>query len=198
MVMAQIDQGVTLRQDQPIFNLPDPQHMRVRARINESKYPLVRTGQPVIIVIDAFPDRPLKGTVAEVTPISVPIRGSDVRLYYANVNITKGFDELRPGLSAEIMIEVETRHNVTRVPLDAIRWVGERSFVAVHDRARDQDGQQSWRWQEIEIGLSDPDHAEVLKGLQPGDRVVARPANLPAPARENPKDAALEAVAGSA
>jgi multidrug resistance efflux pump len=197
MVMAQIDQGVTLRQDQPIFNLPDPQHMRVRARINESKVSLVHEGQPVLIAIDAFPERPLKGTVAQVTPISVPIRGSDVRIYYANVNITKGFDELRPGLSAEIMIEIETRHNVTRVPIEAIRWVGERSYVAVYDRARDQGGQQqSWRWQEIEIGLSDPDHAEVLKGLQPGDRVIARPANLPAPAPENVKDAAL-AVVGS-
>lgn len=196
MVMAQIDQGVTLRQDQPIFNLPDPQHMRVRARINESKVAMVRTGQPAIIVIDAFPDKPLKGTVAEITGISVPIRGSDVRVYYANVDITQGFDELRPGLSAEIMIEVETRHDVTRVPVEAIRWVGERSYVAVSDRARDQDGLQPWHWQEIEIGLSDPDHAEVLKGLKPGDRVVARPGNLPAPAPESLKDAAL-AVVGS-
>jgi len=158
---------------------------------------MVHMGQPVIIVIDAFPDRPLKGIVAEVTPISIPIRGSDVRVYYANVDITKGFDELRPGLSAEIMIEVETRRNVTRVPIDAIRWVGERSYVAVYDRGRAQGGpEQPWHWQEIEIGLSDPDHAEVLKGLQPGDRVVARPTNLPAPAPESLKDAAL-AVVGS-
>jgi len=189
MVEAQIDQGVTLRQDQPIFNLPDPQHMRVKARINESKVSMVQTGQPVLILVDAFPERPLKGIVAEVTPISVPIRGSDVRIYYANVAITQGFAELRPGLSAEIMIEIQTRHDVTRVPIDSIRWVGGRSYVAVYDRPRDEAGQQSWRWQEIEIGLSDPDHAEVLKGLKPGDRIVARPGNLPAPAPESPKEA---------
>jgi multidrug resistance efflux pump len=184
MVEAQIDQGVTLRQDQPIFNLPDPQHMRVKARINESKVAMVQSGQPVIIIVDAFPDRPLKGTVAEVTPISIPLRMSDVRIYYANVDIPQGFDELRPGLSAEIMIEVETRHDVTRVPVDSIRWVGNRSYVALYDRSRGEAGQESWRWQEIEIGLSDPDHAEVLQGLKPGDRVVARPGNLPAPAPE--------------
>ena len=46
--------------------------------------------------MDAFPDRPLKGIVGEVTPISIPIRGSDVRIYYANVEITEGFDALRP------------------------------------------------------------------------------------------------------
>ena len=94
-----IDQGVTVREKQPIFNLPDPQHMRVKAKINESKVALVHTGQPALILVDAFPNRPLKGVVGEVTPISIPIRGSDVRIYYANVEITEGFDDLRPGLA---------------------------------------------------------------------------------------------------
>ncbi len=184
MPSVQIDQGVTLRENQPIFNLPDPQRMRVKAKINESKVALVHMGQPAIITVNAFPGRPLKGIVAEVTPISIPIRGSDVRIYYANVDITQGFDALRPGLSAQIMIEVETRHNVVRVPVESIRWVGNKSYVAVYDASRSENGQNSWRWQEIEIGLSDPAHAEVLKGLKPGERVVSRPAGLPAPAPE--------------
>jgi hypothetical protein len=184
MVEQQIDQGVTLRQDQPIFNLPDPLHMRVKARINESKVAMVQTGQPVTIHVDAFPDRPLKGTVAEVTPISIPLRLSDVRIYYANVDITQGFDELRPGLSAEIMIDIETRRDVIRVPVASIRWASNRAYVALEDRFRGEAGLQPWRWQEIEIGLSDTAHAEVVKGLKPGDRVVALPASLPAPAPE--------------
>ena len=36
---TQIQEGVTVRQGQPIFNLPDPKHMQVRAKINESKVP---------------------------------------------------------------------------------------------------------------------------------------------------------------
>ena len=182
-----IDQGVTLREKQAIFNLPDPQHMRVKAKINESKVSLVHMGQPAIITIDAFPDRPLKGIVQEVTPISVPIRESDVRVYYANVDITEGFDSLRPGLSAEIMVDIESRHNVTRVPIESIRWVGGRSYVALDDRSRGETGENSWRWQQIEIGLSDPDYAEVLNGLKAGDRIVSRPAGLPPPAPESVK-----------
>jgi multidrug efflux pump subunit AcrA (membrane-fusion protein) len=194
MLSVQIDEGVTLRQDQPIFNLPDPKNMRVKAKINESKVAMVQTGQPVLIHIDAFPDRPLKGVVEEITPISIPLRGSDVRIYYANVDITGGFEELRPGLSAEIIIEIETRHDVTRVPVDAIRWVGNKAFVAVYAPAPDQSTDQaSWRWQEIEIGLSDPDHAEVLTGLKPGDRVVARPSALPPPIEDTRKVSPLKA-----
>ena len=95
-VTSSIDEGVPVREKQPIFNLPDPQHMRVKAKINETKVALVQPDQPVRILVDAFPGRLLKGVVGEVVPISIPIRGSDVRIYYANVEITEGFDALRP------------------------------------------------------------------------------------------------------
>ncbi len=183
MPSVMIDQGVTLREQQPIFNLPDPKHMRVRAKINESKVALIHKGQPALIIVDAFPDHPLKGIVDEVTPISIALRESDVRIYYANVNITEEFEKLRPGLSAEILIQVEKRQDVTRVLVESIRWVDNRSFVALYDGTRSEAGQGPWRWQEIKIGLSDSEYAEVLEGLKAGDRVVARPANLPAPRR---------------
>jgi multidrug efflux pump subunit AcrA (membrane-fusion protein) len=180
-VTTVIDEGVTLREKQPIFNLPDPQHMRVRAKINESKVALVQTGQSVLVLVDAFPDRPLKGVVGEVTPISIPLRGSDVRIYYANVDITEGFDALRPGLSAEILIQVERRRDVTRVPIEAIRWVSGSPYVALYESGHEESGRPDWRWRKIEVGLSDPTFVEVVDGLNPGDRVIANPSGLPAP-----------------
>ena len=42
---VQIEQGATVRQDQPIFELPDPKHMRMAHRINETKVSHVRSGQ---------------------------------------------------------------------------------------------------------------------------------------------------------
>jgi HlyD family secretion protein len=179
-VTAPIDEGVTLRQDQPIFNLPDPRNMRVKARINESKVSLIQSGQRVLIAVDAFPERPMRGTVAEVTQINTPLNGSDVRVYYANVDIEEGHDGLRPGLSAQVTFRIDSRRAVTRVPIESIRWVGEKAYVARYDRSRD-DGEQSWRWRPIELGLSDSRHAEVLSGLQAGDRVVASPRALPGP-----------------
>ena len=179
-----IDEGVTVREKQPIFNLPDPQHMRVRAKINESKVALVQKGQTALVIVDAFPERALKGIVAEVTPISIPIRGSDVRIYYANIDIMEGNDALRPGLSAEVIIEVERHPEVTRVPIDAVRWVGGRPYVALYEGIREEAGQHAWHWQAIEVGLSDPTFVEVVTGLKPGDRVIAEPNSLPAPAPE--------------
>ena len=180
-VTAPIDQGVTLRQDQPIFRLPDPLNMRVKARINESKVTMIHSGQAAQIVIDAYPGRPLRGTVGEVTAISTPLNASDVRVYYANVSIDKGFENLRPGLSAEVLFKIDQRQSVTRVPIDSIRWVDEKAYVARYDRARADAGEQPWRWRQVELGLSDAENAEVLSGLEVGDRVVSSPRTLPKP-----------------
>jgi HlyD family secretion protein len=176
-----IDQGVALRQDQPIFHLPDPKHMRLRARINESKLTMIHTGIPARILIDAYPQRPLHGTVAEVNAINTPLNFSDVRVYYANVEIKEGFADLRPGLSAEVSFLVDARRSVIRVPIEAIRWVGEQAFVALHDQSLADSGKEIWRWQPIEIGVSGTRFAEVVNGLKVGDRVVASPRGLPDP-----------------
>ena len=185
-VTTPIDQGVTVRQDQPIFNIPDPLHMRVKAKINESKFAMVHTGQDVRIVVDAFANRPLQGRVAEIAAINIPLNASDVRIYYANVDIIDEFKDLRPGLSAECIFKIDSRREVTRVPLDSIRWVRGHAYVALYDRALAQAGGKSWSWKNVELGLSDSRYAEVVSGIQPGDRVVSIPQDLPEPEEAKP------------
>jgi HlyD family secretion protein len=183
----QIREGVTVREGQTIIQLPDPKHMRVRARINESKVALIVSGQKALITVDAFPDRPMMGTVGEVTPIPSGAAGpiSDVKIYYATVNIDSGgFEDLRPGLSAEVSFLIDAQRKVTRVPLQTIRWVNSQAFVAV---ARPQPTPGApWEWRNVTLGRSDRSYAEVVTGLQPGDRVVAHPDKLPAPRLTRP------------
>jgi HlyD family secretion protein len=197
-VTAPIAEGVTLRQDQPIFSLPDPKRMRVKARVNESKVTMIHTGQRVIVTVDAFPGRPLHGTVGEVTAINTPLNASDVRIYYANVEIDQGFDDLRPGLSAEVSFHVDSRTGVTRVPLDSIRWVGGKPYVAVYTRTPDQGDQPSWRWRLIALGLSDARFAEVASGLEVGERIVSAPRALPEPTPETTDSPTTQVARASA
>jgi multidrug resistance efflux pump len=185
-VEDQIDEGVTVREGQQIFHLPDPKHMRVKAKINESKIAYIHVGLPVHISIDAFPDHPLQGTVTEVTAMPAPSNGpmSDVKVYYATVNIdSEGFDELRPGLSAEVTFLVETPRKVTRVPLQAIRYVNSVPYTAVSSgvRAGKSSKQLDWQWRSVTLGQSDARYAEVVNGLAPGEKVISRPELLPAP-----------------
>ena len=188
-----IREGSVVREGQTLIDLPDPKHMRVRARINESKVASVHTGQKAWVSIDAFTDRPLLGTVSEVTPIPTGAGGpiSDVKIYYAMIELDgQGYDGLRPGLSAEVSFLVKARRRVTRVPLEAIRWVEGRPFAAaVRGKSEGSSGaprggpghRSAWEWRSVALGQSDRDFAEVITGLAPGERVVSDPDLLPPP-----------------
>jgi len=58
-----IQEGATVREGQSIFELPDANNMRVRAKVNESKVGMVQVGQKASIRVDAFPAKPLIRTV---------------------------------------------------------------------------------------------------------------------------------------
>ena len=99
---VQIQEGVTVREGQTLFDLPDPKHMRVKVKVNESKMASVHPGQHAEIRVEAFPDRPLRGIVAEITRDPRPSQGrfSDIKIYFAIVNIESGgFEGLRPGMT---------------------------------------------------------------------------------------------------
>ena len=75
-----------------------PQNMRVKTRINETKVGLIKAGQEATSR-SMLPRAALPRAVDEVTAISTPMNGpfSDVRIYFAMVNITEGFTDLAPG-----------------------------------------------------------------------------------------------------
>ena len=175
---VQIVEGAPVREGQSLINLPDPRRMKVRAKINESKVAFIQKGQKAEIRVDAFPDRPMTGTVTEVIPIGSQINGplSDVRGYLANVEIDQGgFEELKPGLSAEVTIRIDVRRDVVRIPTQAIRKVGKESYAAVATG----DG---FLPAEADPGaLSNAAYYEVRSGLDAGDRVLANPDKLDPP-----------------
>ena len=174
-VQAQIMEGATVREGQPIINLPNPNRMRVRAKINESKVSSIVPGLRAEIVADAFPDTVLPGIVTEVTAIPGPANGpiSDVKVYFATVRIQGGnIDGLRPGMSAEVAFALDAKRDVVRIPLRALRWLDGDAYAAVP-------GKNGPKWRKLEVGLLNPIYAEVRSGLVPGDRVIAEPETLP-------------------
>ena len=154
-------------------------------------------GQPARVKVDAFSDTPLKGHVKSVAAVaSQDYFSSDVKVYQTVVSIDelpkavseagrittsqktpkkrgKGKEtSLRPGMSAEVTIEVEhPLKNVLAVPVQAIIGgpeMGEkRTIYVMTDNGPVE--------KEIRVGLSNDKLAEVKEGLQEGDRVVENP-----------------------
>ena len=176
---TQIREGLIVHQFQPIFRLLDPCHLRVRAKINESQVARIKPGQPVLIHLEAFPDRPMRGSVAAIVPIPSLASGQfpDVRTFYATVRIDSGdFDVLTYGLECRARNPGGHPCHVARVPLQAIRWADDRPFAATVVNSKDG---QNWRWTPIVLGLTNTTFAEVVSGLEPGDRVIAHAESLP-------------------
>ncbi len=174
---AQIQEGATVREGQPIFSVPDPTQMLVKARVNESKVGLIKTGMRASLQVDAFPDELLFGTVGEVTPIPAPAEGliSDVKNYFAIVRIDgASMSGLRPGMTAEVRFLIDLKRDVVRIPVDSIRRVGSATFVALPAK-------NGFRWQPVELGLGNSAVVEVRSGLQAGDKLIADPSALSAP-----------------
>lgn len=174
---AQIAEGATVREGQAVFKVPNPNRMLVKAQINESKISYIRKGQKTQILIDAFPDKPLAGTVTEITAIPAPPKGfsTDIRAYVATVSIDiGGFEGLRPGMAAEVAFDVTTKDDSLRVPVDSIMFVNEKPFVAVPS-------DKTFQWRSIDVGLMNESYAEVKSGLSQGEKIVAMPGRLSIP-----------------
>ena len=85
---------------------------------------------------------------------------------------------MRTGLSAQVAFFVDEKHDVTRVPLGAVRWSDGEPYVAVPRKSG-----KGFDWRGVKLGLQGSGVAEVLDGLSPGDSIIALPdALLPAPA----------------
>jgi HlyD family secretion protein len=164
-------EGVTLREGQPVIELPDLDNMQVRARIHESKILSVRKGLPVTIHLDAHADNVFHGIVEYVSlmPQSAGFPNYNLKEYPAVIRVTDPSYSLKPGMTAQVRILVERLESVLQVPLQACVERGGRYFawLMTADRSVDR--------REVKIGRSSDSAVEIIDGLCEGEEVVCNP-----------------------
>ncbi len=162
-----IEAGTMVREQQSIIRLPDPKRMQVKAKINEAKIAMVAPGMPVTIHLDAFPDREFEGTVERVSPRAAPSGwfAGNVKQYETFVKILGSPEGLKPGLTAEVRIQVERLPNVLQVPVQAIFEHAGKYYCVM----RDGDG---WRAHQVKIGSTNDKFVVIRERLKKGDEIV--------------------------
>ena len=158
---------LTMTPATPAISLVDTTDTEMRGFIDELDIAIVKLSQEANIILDALPDKVVKGRVTFISPTGTVRAG--VVFYEATITLENPDEELRDGMSATAEIIIERRDDVLLIPNRAIRGTWENPMVAV-----DIDGQVEER--QITLGLSDGINAEVLSGLKERERVV-----LPAP-----------------
>jgi len=98
----------------------DLTRMRVNAGVDESDVGRIEAGQQVRFRVDAFPSEEFEGKVSQVR--LQPIVLQNVVTYGVIIDVLNGERKLRPGMTANVTIEVVRRDNVLRVPNGALRF----------------------------------------------------------------------------
>jgi len=143
--------------------LADTSVLEVRATVDEIDIGAVEVGQPVRVVLDAYPTEPLTGTVREIAPLAA-IQGGSTSLE-VRIDFDPGDVPVRVGMSASLRVQVERRTGVLLVPSRAVQTAGASKVV---DVLRDGRIQRV----EVVVGLSDGVQTEVREGLNEGETVV--------------------------
>jgi len=171
-----IELRATVRERQPIINLPDVTQMKVECRIHESLIASIREGVPARIRLVSFPDQIFNGKVTAVSSVAMSGRwpNTDLREYKTEITLTDEIDKiklLRPGLTAQVELVVDSRSDVLQVPIQCIVTVGSSNYVYVMTAAGPLR-------KDVKVGANNVSHMEIVDGVAADDRVVQNPRHI--------------------
>ena len=111
-----------------LIKMADLNQVRVRALVTEADIGAIQAGMTATVTVDAYPDRPFRGSVEKIEPQAVVQQS--VTMFPVLVTISNLEGLLRPGMNGEVSILIDRRENVLAVPNDAIRNLRESATAA--------------------------------------------------------------------
>lgn len=148
-----------------IAELPYLKEMISTTFINEIDISKIKIGQNVIIGIDAFPNKELKGEVTSVANIGKIIPGGNAKVFEVNIKIIGQDDLLKPGMTSSNKIITHTFSDALYIPIECIFVDNNKPFVYLTS-----DGKIVK--QEVKIGKENENFCTIEQGLSEGQNVL--------------------------
>jgi HlyD family secretion protein len=163
-----IEEGMPVWQNQKLFYLPDLNDMEVVALLNESVVNDVRSGMRARVRVEGMPDQAMWGRVTKVGQVPLPDWRSDVRYFEGIVKLQAPPAGLKPGMTAQVEVEMPEREKVLAVPSEAVTSDdGEDVCFVLQGDALER--------RPVKLGKVTEAMTEVTAGLQEGEQVVMNP-----------------------
>lgn len=161
-----VDPGTVVSAGEPILALVKLTPLRAVLAVTESDYGRLQRGMPVELTTPAFPGEAFHGEIRRIAPEFRP--GS--RQARVEVELPNPDERLRPGMFAELAVELERHPDRLAVPRDAVMH---REGGAVIFVVEDTDDGPVARRHTVTTGVRDGDLMELLAPeLEAGTRVV--------------------------
>jgi multidrug efflux pump subunit AcrA (membrane-fusion protein) len=152
-----------------VASLPDLSSMNSKTYVNEVDIRRVKVGQKVDIGLDALPDVQLTGVVARVANSGQKRPNSDSKVFEVMVELDNVIKEIKPGMTTSNKIYTSVIEESLMIPLECLNNHQDSiTYVFLKDGG-------SYKKQEIQIGETNENMAQVLMGLSESDRLYLTP-----------------------
>jgi RND family efflux transporter MFP subunit len=154
-----------------IMTISDTSILRVDVNLNEFAATRVEIGKDAMVTFDSIPSLRKPGKITFMTPFgTADLKVPDLRVFPTQVSFPAG-DGVRPGISANVTVTVDSVKGCIAVPVSAVFIDGADRLVYV----RTADGE--WDAHKVTLGLSDAGWSQIKEGVAVGDIVsLVRPA----------------------
>ncbi len=154
-------ESTVVQQNDVIGKIVDYTGVIVDLSIPNSDIVALQLGQRVRVTNFAFPDRTFEGRISTIDPTL----DATTRTFRVEANLENPDLLLRPGMFVKAEIITELRDNVIVIPRELVLTRQNRDVVFIELEGRAE-------MRQVEIGLEDKGRAEVLEGLEEGDRLI--------------------------
>lgn len=179
VVSRNVDAGQTVAasfQTPTLFTIAqDLTKMQIYSNISEADIGKIKVGQTVKFTVDAYPDTVFKGKVSEIR--NAPIIIQNVVTYDVVVKVDNPELKLKPGMTANVSVEVSNKKDVLRMPNSALRFKPSE----MQDKfAAKEKGSGVWIIENgkpkrigVTAGISDGNYTELISGdLKEGEELI--------------------------
>jgi HlyD family secretion protein len=107
--------------------------MQVNANIDEADVGRIRPGQRVTFRVDAYPTEDFRGTVSQIR--LQPVVVQNVTTYGTVIDVPNEQLKLKPGMTANVKVEINRKTDILRVPNAALRFRPTPEMFAAFNQA---------------------------------------------------------------
>ena len=147
-----------------LSTIADMNRIFVVADVDETDIGKIRPMLEAKIATDAYPDNVFYGRVDRIAPIG--LEENKIIIFKVKIEVTgKDREILKPSMTANVRILIETREGVVMVPDEAIKEEGGNYLVYIMKS-------NNFEARKVKRGISDGLYTEIIEGLVEGEIVV--------------------------
>jgi HlyD family secretion protein len=102
-----------------LMQMADLNAVQIRALVDETDIGKVQPGVPATVTVAAYPNQPFTGEVLKIEPLAIVEQ--NVTMFAVLVRLDNRNGLLKPGMNADVEIEIASRESVPSVPTAALR-----------------------------------------------------------------------------